>query len=146
MKNIKNYEQFLNEGAESSPVGGSGTAVGGGAQGSFTSSAGVAVYGGDSGSAFATNSSISGMGPIVSAQPSATPGSVWGKDGTSGSGDIGGVLGPYTKLGAGRKKRTKKRRSYAAKGAEIDKFYVSKYSEKNGKGKIITSWKTFNDK
>ena len=122
---------------------GSGTAVGGGAQGSFTSSMGVSYGGGDSGSAFATNSNVSGMGPIVSAQPSDIPGDVRG--GTKGSGDIGQVLGTYGKQPAGRNKK-KKKNSKSKVASDIDKLYTTKYTEKYSNGKIITNWNTFNNK
>lgn len=149
MKNIKNYNDFVNEGSETSGTIGSGMNVSGGAQGSFTSSAGVAVYGGNSGTAFATNSNSSGMGGITSSQPSNTPGSVWGSDSTKGSGDVSkGYLGPYTKLPSvvKRKKGKKRKTDYAQKGAEIDKFYTSKYMEKQSNGKLITTWNVFKEK
>jgi len=148
MKNIKNFIQFINEG-DGSTTGtvGSGTAVGGGASGSFTTSAGVSISGGDSassgsvgssGTAYATLGNTSGMGPIRAAQPSGIPGDVAGS--TKGSGDISkGFLGPFTKSGA-----TKKKKTYAEKGAQIDKFYVSQYKEKANKGgRMISTWKTF---
>lgn len=147
--NIKTFKQYLNEeldGSTSATVG-SGTAVGGGATGSFTSSSGQAVYGGDSGSAFATNSNTSGMGNVVSSQPSNIPGDVAGS--TKGSGDVSkGYLGPYTKLRTSvkNKKGKKRKTDYAQKGANIDKFYTSKYMEKQSNGKIITSWNVFKEK
>lgn len=132
------FGEQTNEGVTvSSP--GSGTAVGGGSQGSFVSSMGVSVNGGDSGSAFSTNSSVSGMGAIVSPQPSQTPGDVRGS--TKGSGDIGSRGGTYTKQSAGKKKKTK--RSKIA--SDIDKLYTTNYKESSNNGKIIQSWNTFNE-
>jgi hypothetical protein len=132
---IKKFKDFINEsdGSTTSTVG-SGTAVGGGAEGSFVSSAGVSVYGGDSGSAFGTNSSSSGMGPIISAQPSNTPGDVAGS--TIGSGDIGYLGGIYTNAPATinrRKKKNKKDKKYYKKGRKIDSLYITKYTEKYDK-------------
>ena len=140
-------------GASTTSSPGSGTAVGGGAgsgdMGSFTSAMGVSVYGGDSGTAFATNSNVSGMGPIVSPQPSKTPGDVRG--GTKGSGDIGTTLGTYTKQPAGKiskqkKKKKKKKDSKRQHTANrIDNLYVTKYSQTEKGGKIIQKWKTFKE-
>jgi hypothetical protein len=45
---------------------------------------------------YATLGNINGMGPVVSPQPSATPGSIWGADATPGSGDIGQNLLPVS--------------------------------------------------
>ncbi len=45
---------------------------------------------------YATLGNINGMGPVVSPQPSATPGYVWGADATPGSGDIGQNLLPVS--------------------------------------------------
>lgn len=146
---IKSFEQFINEELDGSTTTspGSGTAVGGGASGSFTSSAGVSVYGGDSGSAFATNSNTSGMGNVISPQPSSIPGNVAGS--SKGSGDISkGYIGPYTKLPTSlkNKKGKKRKTNYAQKGANIDKFYTSKYMEKQSNGKLITKWNVFKEK
>jgi len=45
---------------------------------------------------YATLGNVQGMGPVWSPQPSATPGSIWGTDATSGSGDIGQNLLPVS--------------------------------------------------
>lgn len=45
---------------------------------------------------YATLGNVNGMGPVWSPQPSAAPGSVWGADGTPGSGDIGQNLLPVS--------------------------------------------------
>lgn len=45
---------------------------------------------------YATLGNIQGMGPVWAAQPSSTPGSVWGADSTPGSGDIGQNLLPIS--------------------------------------------------
>ena len=155
MKNIKNFKQFIiNEETDGSTTGtvGSGTAVGGGAEGNFVSSAGVSVGGGDSassfnvgssGSAYGSLGSISGMGDVVSPQPSDIPGSVAGS--TKGSGDIskGGMT--YSKIAAGRKKK-KKKSDYSEKITRLDKLYVTNYKEGYDKnGNLQTSWKTFNE-
>jgi hypothetical protein len=156
MKNIKNFKQFIiNEETDGSTTGvvGSGGAVSGGAEGSFISSAGVSVGGGDSassfnvgssGSAYGSLGSISGMGNVVSPQPSSKPGYVAGS--TKGSGDIskGGMT--YSKIAAG-KKRKKKKKDYSEKASQIDKLYVTKYTEGYDKnGNLHTSWKTFTEK
>lgn len=154
MKNIKKFQQFINEEMDGSTTGvvGSGTAVGGGAEGSFVSSAGVSVGGGDSassfnvgssGSAYASSGSISGMGNVVSPQPSSIPGDVAGS--TKGSGDISKGTMTYSKKVAGRKNKKKKKNDYSEKALRIDKLYVTKYTESYKDGKIITSWKTFNE-
>ena len=61
---IKKYEEFIKEDASTVASPGSGTAVSSSSNGSFVSAAGTSYGGGDSGSAFATNSSISGMGRL----------------------------------------------------------------------------------
>jgi hypothetical protein len=154
MKNIQNFEQFINEEMDGSTTGvvGSGTAVGGGAEGSFVPSAGVSVGGGDSassfnvgssGSAYGSLSNISGMGAVKSAQPSSIPGDIAGS--TKGSGDISKGTMTYTKKAAGRKNKKKKKNDYSEKASKIDKLYVTKYTESYKDGKIITNWKTFNE-
>lgn len=45
---------------------------------------------------YATLGNVTGMGNVWAAQPSATPGSVWGADATPGSGDIGQNLLPVS--------------------------------------------------
>jgi len=132
---------------------GSGTAVGGGASGSYTSAMGSAVSGYDSGSSFSTGSgtssatlaNTSGMGPIVSAQPSSKPGDVAGSK--KGSGDIGSNGGMYTKGKAGRtmknKKNAKTKRTKAIN--KIENLYTTNYKESSNNGRIIQSWKTFNE-
>lgn len=141
---LKEINKLNESDGSSTAVAGSGTAVGGGATGSFVSAMGTSVSGGDSGSAFSTNSSISGMGSIISAQPSSIPGDVAGS--TKGSGDIGQVLGVYSKTGAGRKNRNKKskKRQYAIN--KIDKLYTTNYAQSGSGSKIIQNWKTFNGK
>ena len=59
--------------------------------------------------ATATLGNTGGMGSIVSAQPSATPGAVNAPDSTTGSGDIGQTLGTYTKPALKLRKDKKKR-------------------------------------
>jgi len=56
--------------------------------------------------AVATMGNSNGMGAVVSAQPSSTPGDVAG--GTTGSGDIGQTLGTYTKPALRLRKDKKK--------------------------------------
>jgi hypothetical protein len=150
---IKRFNEFINEeldggagGASTTSSPGSGTAVGSGDSGSFTSAMGVSVYGGDSGSAFATNSSVSGMGPIVSPQPSSIPGDVRGS--TKGSGDIGSAAGTYTKSSVDRNKKKKKKKTSKRNDTakKIDSLYVTNYSQSDtGKGKVIQNWKTFKE-
>ena len=64
----------------------------------------------DEGGGCAISNGGNGMGAIVSAQPSSTPGSVAGS--TIGSGDIGSTLGTYSKIPAtpaiSRKKKKNK--------------------------------------
>lgn len=59
--------------------------------------------GGDAGggTAYATSTNVSGMGSVVSAQPSSQAGAAATGDGTEGSGDIGVPLHVYTKNAAG---------------------------------------------
>lgn len=75
--------------------------------------------GGDGGGvAMANAGTVSGMGNVVSSQPSSTPGSASTGDGTVGSGDYGMPLNTYTKKGItgnkyvkhskGNKKKSKK--------------------------------------
>jgi len=133
MKKIKGFYEFITEETDGSTSAspGSGTAVGGGAEGSFVPSAGVSIGGGDSASSFNVGSSgnaygslsnISGMGGVVSPQPSNKPGDVAGS--TKGSGDIskGGMT--FTKQFINRKKRKhtkdKKERNYFIKATKID--------------------------
>ena len=108
---------------------GSGTAVGGGAEGSFTTAMGTSYSGGDSGSAFSTNSNVSGMGAIVSAQPSDIPGDVRG--GTKGSGDIGQPIGTYTKGTIANKKRNKQKEKIKKITSKLDDLYKVKYIKEN---------------
>lgn len=139
---LRSLNKMNESDGSSTAVAGSGTAVGG-ASGSFVSAMGTSVSGGDSGSAFATNSTISGMGPIISAQPSSIPGDVAGS--TIGSGDIGYVGGVYSKTPAGRKKNKKgKRRENAIN--KLNKLYTTNYVQTTSGGKIIQNWKTFNNK
>lgn len=74
--------------------------------------------GSSAGVAMANAGTVSGMGNVVSSQPSSTPGSAFTGDGTVGSGDIGMPLGTYSKKGItgnkyvkhskGNKKKSKK--------------------------------------
>lgn len=140
--NVLKETSGLNESdGSTSAVVGSGTAVSGGATGSFVSAMGTSVSGGDSGSSFATNSTISGMGPIISAQPSSIPGDVAGS--TKGSGDIGQVLGVYSKTPAVKKRKKNNRRKNAIN--KIDNLYTTKYVQSGSGGRIIQNWKTFNE-
>jgi hypothetical protein len=45
---------------------------------------------------YATLGNVQGMGAVVSPQPSATPGSIWGADAQPGSGDVGQNLLPVS--------------------------------------------------
>lgn len=136
----KEYNK-VNEDASTTATVGSGTAVGGGATGSFVSAAGVSVSGGDSGTAFSTNSSSTGMGAIVSAQPSLIPGDVAGS--SNGSGDIGQGLGTYTKLPSGgqnldknKKKKKKIKRTPTEIATSINNLYTANYTSKISESKI----------
>ena len=141
---LKELNKLNESDGSTSAVAGSGGAVGGGATGSFVSAMGTSVSGGDSGSAFATNSTISGMGPIISAQPSSIPGDVAGS--TKGSGDIGQVLSVYSKIPAGRKNRNKKSKKRQNAIKKLDNLYTTNYAQSTSSGKIIQNWKTFNSK
>lgn len=70
--------------------------------------------------AYATAGNTGGMGAIVSAQPSSTPGSVNAPDATIGSGDIGQSMGTYMKHPT-----------------------ILKKDKKHKKNKITTSFKNF---
>jgi hypothetical protein len=101
--------------------------------------------GGDSGGGISSSSlgNTSGMGAIVSAQPSSIPGNVQGS--TKGSGDISRTtLGPYSKTPQRSKNKRKKKKKLP--NDNIDNFYVTKYTEQNNYGgKMITNWKTFTE-
>ena len=103
--------------------------------------------GGDSGGGISSSSlgNTSGMGNVVSAQPSVTPGSVWGADATKGSGDISRTtLGPYSKTPQRSKNKRKKKKKLP--NDNIDNFYVTKYTEQNNYGgKMITNWQAFTE-
>lgn len=122
---IKKFLEYIKEDSITTASFGSGTAVGGGATGSFTSASGVSVSGGDSASSFSTNSS-GGMGAIISAQPSSTPGDVAGS--TVGSGDIGSGLGVYTKM-SGKKRKFKPMNK---KKVDLDGLYILRFTEFDG--------------
>jgi hypothetical protein len=55
--------------------------------------------------ACATLGNTGGMGAVISAQPSATPGSVNASDSIAGSGDIGQLFGTYAKPALKTKKK-----------------------------------------
>lgn len=80
--------------------------------------------------ACATMGNTGGMGAVVSAQPSATPGSVNASDATIGSGDIGQGLGtaytkPELKMKKKKKRRIKKYENFDSD--EIDNFTARYY-------------------
>lgn len=80
--------------------------------------------------ACATMGNSSGMGNVVSAQPSSTPGSVNASDATVGSGDIGQGLGtaytkPEIKMKKKKKRRIKKYENFDSN--EIDNFTARYY-------------------
>lgn len=82
--------------------------------------------------ALSTMGNSGGMGAIVAAQPSATPGNVNAPDSISGSGDIGQTLGTFMKTGAygfsPKKKRKKKNRKIENfETFEIDNFTAKYY-------------------
>lgn len=123
-------DKKINEDSATTGVGaGTGTAASGGAVGSFTSAAGMNIGGGSSGSAFNTNSSSNGMGAIKSSQPSPIPGDVAGS--TKGSGDIGSVLGTFTKQPAGGADKKRKKKGEKVEN-QIKNMYVVKFSEFDG--------------
>ena len=106
---IKKFNDYIKEDAITTAVVGSGTAVGGG----------------DSGTSYATNSNTSGMGAIISPQPSNIPGDVAGS--TKGSGDIAKSIGTFTKTPSfkniRKKRKEKKKDSY--KNKTIDELMVT---------------------
>jgi len=156
---IKTFEDFLiEEGGETTSIMGNSNPFTGVAEFAGPTGgagfAGVSVDGGSSaqgtsGTAVSTLGNTSGMGNVVSPQPSATPGAVNAVDATKGSGDIGSKGGTYMKSFPKRKntkKKKKRKKKYSELGAKIDKYYTSNYSEKYTKdGKVIQSWKTFNE-
>ena len=84
--------------------------------------------------ATATLGNTNGMGNVVSANPSATPGDVAG--GTEGSGDIGSTLGTFTKKASSIKKRKKKKKELNKKenfnheqNKPYDKMYVVRFGD-----------------
>lgn len=104
---------------------------------------------GEGGSSTGTLGNIGGMGDVVSAQPSSTPGDVAG--GTKGSGDIGCTIGTYTKQPAGhpqkhrknKRNKNKKDKPYHRLGAGIDNFYRTDYVQSGSDGNLIQRWNTF---
>lgn len=144
---VKEYKHINEDaGGATTAVAGSGTAVGGGASGSFVSAAGQSVSGGDSGSSFSTNSNTSGMGAIVSAQPSSIPGDVAGS--TIGSGDIGSRGGTFTKLAGStsrKKKKDKRKRKTAKKAKTIDKLFAPNYTSKISENTVVKKFSDFDD-
>jgi hypothetical protein len=139
---IKKFIEYIKESdGSTTSTPGSGTAVSGGASGSYVNAAGSSNSGGDSGSAMSTNSNTQGMGAIKSAQPSSTPGSVWGADSVNGSGDIAAGGNVYTKTPAKYKnKKDKKNKKKYRIGAGIDDLYVD-----TNQSKVITKFSVFND-
>jgi hypothetical protein len=127
-KKIKS-DKKVNEDSSTTATMGGGTSASGGAIGSFTSAAGVNIGGGSSGTAFNTNSSMNGMGVIKSSQPSEIPGDVAGS--TIGSGDIGSVLGTFTKQPAGGVDKKRKKKGEKVEN-QIKNMYVVKFSEFDG--------------
>lgn len=78
--------------------------------------------------ATATAGNTGGMGAVVAAIPSGTPGDVAGS--TPGSGDIGATLGTYSKSPAkwsNKKKKNKKLKSFEDYESEIDNFTARYY-------------------
>lgn len=88
--------------------------------------------------ATATLGNTGGMGNVVSATPSSTPGDVAGS--TPGSGDIGTTLSTYTKIPLKLNKSKKKKKKKDLKKKEnfsheqnkpYDKMYVVRFDEFN---------------
>jgi len=128
---IKKFDDYIKEDSSTTATMGTTTAASGGAVGSFTQAAGVSISGGDSGTAFSSNSN--GMGEIKSAQPSATPGSVWGKDAKDGSGDIGTKGSPAAKKPAYDRGKGKKKDDKQDKLSDtLNNMYVVKFTQFDG--------------
>lgn len=151
---IKKFNEYTktNEGAAATTASpGSGTAVAGpgtGADGgmTFTSAAGVSHSGGDSGTSFSTNSNVSGMGAVKSAQPSSKPGDVRGS--TKGSGDIGSRGGVYSKKPVGgtrgdNQPSKRKKKKKVSKRTNAIKKIDNMYTKDDGKGKVIEKLSTY---
>lgn len=121
---IKKFNEFLNEGCETTSSPGSGTAVGfGDASGRFTPAAGQAVGGGDSPSSFSSNSNSCSV-ESLSSQSAFVPKSI----------------ASAAKIRKRNKNnKNKKDRVYNQIGAEIDKLYLRK-SKNEG---MITNWEDF---
>jgi len=85
--------------------------------------------------ATATMGNTNGMGAVISANPSSTPGDVAGS--SIGSGDIGQALGTYTKKSTSDlKKKKKKKKDLKTKenfnheqNKPYDKMYVVRFSD-----------------
>ncbi len=85
--------------------------------------------------ATATLGNISGMGNVVSANPSSTPGDVGGS--SIGSGDIGQTLKTYTKKSLNSKKKRKKKKNKNLnkknfnneQNKTYDKMYVVRFGD-----------------
>ena len=125
MNIIINFDEYICE---------DGGAAGGGAAGGGAAGGGAAGGGaaGGGGVASANAGTVSGMGNVVSAQPSSMPGATVTGDGTTGSGDYGNVSFPskyknsvYTKnTGSTGNKYLKldKKKGKKKKGKEVNKF------------------------
>jgi len=87
--------------------------------------------GGGTGVAMANAGTVSGMGNVVSSQPSSVPGAAFTGDGTVGSGDIGMPLGVYTKKGVTGDKYVKLSKGKKSKLVND----ISDFLKKNKKGK-----------
>jgi len=113
---MKKFNEFVNEGSETTQVVGSGTKVGGGAVGKFTTSAGQSVSGGDSESSFSKNSN-------------------------SSKSDITRQDKPHYEFKEKvkrKKKKDKTERPYNKKGENIDKQLYKKKNEN-----MIKKWEEF---
>jgi len=91
--------------------------------------------------ATATLGNTGGMGSVSSAQPSSVPGDVQG--GTKGSGDVGQVLGTYTKKSANLKKRRRIKKVTELNHMEIFEDFQDEYItfEMTGSPKNTNQWR-----
>ncbi len=81
--------------------------------------------------ATATLGNMNGMGNVISAQPSNTPGLV--SDSTPGSGDIGTSLGGIQTKGVLNRvaKKKKKKKKTKQLGEDYNNMYITNFSEWN---------------
>lgn len=141
MKNIKQFEDFINE--EQDITIDVNTSI------NLKESTIINEDGdGGGGVAMASSGTTSGMGNVASAQPASTPGAAVTGDGTTGSGDYGNPLFPTSqKDGSNKigKKRGKKDKKNKKKESIIQNFLAQHKASKDKDGTSSSKMFSFND-